>query len=118
MAPIRMFSAQQWPSWLTQEKGAGIDIVRTESNDAVFNLATEEYIFEHLEIANPILYLWRNKPTIIFGKHQNPWKECHVQKLEQEDVNLARRKSGGGCVYHDLGNSTFSFINPVEDFQK
>ena len=64
------------------------------------------------------MFLWRNQPTIIIGKHQNPWKECHVQKLEQDGVILARRKSGGGCVYQDLGNSVFSFINPISDFSK
>lgn len=93
-------------------------MLRAESNDILFNLATEEYIFEHVEIANPLLYLWRNSPTIIIGKHQNPWKECHVQKLEDDNVTLARRKSGGGCVYQDLGNSVFSFINPVKDYGK
>ena len=90
----------------------------SESNDILLNLATEEYIFETLEVQNPILFLYRNSPTIIIGKHQNPWKECHVQKLEQDKVVLARRKSGGGCVYQDLGNSVFSFINPIDDFGK
>ena len=84
----------------------------------MFNLATEEYIFEHVDITNPILFLWRNSPTIIIGKHQNPWKECHVQRLEEDNIVLARRKSGGGCVYQDLGNSVFSFINPIDDFAK
>jgi lipoate-protein ligase A len=60
------------------------------------------------------LFLYRNTPTIIIGKHQNPWKECHVQKLEEDKVVLARRKSGGGCVYQDLGNTVFSFINPID----
>ena len=71
-------SGLPWPEFLTEEKGAGIDIIKAESNDILFNLATEEYIFEHVEVANPILFLWRNSPTIIIGKHQNPWKECHV----------------------------------------
>lgn len=82
------------------------------------NLATEEYIFDHCNVVNPTLFLWRNKPTIIIGKHQNPWKECKVQQLEEDGITLARRKSGGGCVYQDLGNSVFSFINPVEQFEK
>ena len=107
-----------WPSFLTQEKGKAIDVITAESNNILFNLATEEYIFEHCEVVNPILFLWRNTPTIIIGKHQNPWKECHVQKLDDDGVILARRKSGGGCVYQDLGNSVFSFINPVTDFAK
>ena len=111
-------SNSELPSFLTKEAGAGIDVITAESNNILFNLATEEYIFEHCELKNPILFLWRNSPTIIIGKHQNPWKECHVQKLDEDGVILARRKSGGGCVYQDLGNSVFSFINPVGDFAK
>ena len=115
----RSFSTTvSFPSFLTEEKGKGIDILYAESQDILFNLATEEYMYEHINIANPVLFLWRNKPTIIIGKHQNPWKECRVQLLEQDGVVLARRKSGGGCVYQDLGNSVFSFLNPIADFSK
>jgi lipoate-protein ligase A len=67
-----------WPKFLTQQSGKAVDVLISESNDIVFNLATEEYIFEHLDIKNPLLFLYRNKPTIIIGKHQNPWKECFV----------------------------------------
>ena len=111
---LRAFSTHQWPSFLSQGTGK-IDIITAESNNILFNLATEEYIFEHIEIENPLLFLWRNNPTIIMGKHQNPWKECRVQLLEENNVMLARRKTGGGCVYQDLGNSVFSFINPVKE---
>lgn len=83
----------------------------------MFNLATEEFIFEHVELVNPILFLYRNSKTIIIGKHQNPWKECRVQLLEEDGVTLARRKSGGGCVYQDFGNTVFSFINPINSFE-
>jgi len=62
-------SKQEWPSFLTQTRGAGIDVITAESNNILFNLATEEYMFEHVEIANPVLFLWRNSPTIIIGKH-------------------------------------------------
>jgi lipoate-protein ligase A len=93
-----------------------VDILRAESEDILFNLATEDYLYEHLPLRNPLLFLWRNRPTIIVGKHQNPWKECRVQLLDAHGVTLARRKSGGGCVYQDLGNSVFSFMNPVSDF--
>ena len=64
-------------SFLSTEKGL-IDIIRAESNNILFNLATEEYMFEHLDLVSPVLFLWRNTPTIIMGKHQNPWKECRV----------------------------------------
>lgn len=94
----RLFSTN-WPRFLTQEQGKAVDVMISESNDIMLNLAVEEFIFEQLDAVNPILFLYRNKPTIIIGKHQNPWKECHVQKLEQDGVVLARRKSGGGAVY-------------------
>ena len=115
----RLFSSS-WPRFLTQEHGKAVDVMISESNDIMLNLAAEEFIFEHLDVVNPLLFLYRNKPTIIIGKHQNPWKECHVHKLEQDGVVLARRKSGGGAVYQDLGNSVFCFINPInaeQDFK-
>ena len=46
-----------------------VDVIRAESNDILFNLATEEYLFDHLTAKNPVLFLWRNTPTIIIGKH-------------------------------------------------
>jgi lipoate-protein ligase A len=113
---VRSFSAQ-WPDWLTSKSGQA-DILISSSNDINFNLSIEEYLFENLEIKNPLLFLYQNDKTIIIGKHQNPWKECHVQRLEDDGVTLARRKSGGGCVYQDLGNSVFSFMNPIHDFSK
>lgn len=105
------------PSFLSAHAGR-VDVLHAESQDILFNLATEEYMYEHLPLASPVLFLWRNTRTIIIGKHQNPWKECRVQKLNEDGVVLARRKSGGGAVYQDLGNSVFSFLNPITDFQK
>jgi len=63
---------------LSKPDSKQVDILRAESNDILFNLATEEFMFEQLIVNNPTLFLWRNKPTIIMGKNQNPWKECHV----------------------------------------
>lgn len=73
----RQFSAQV-PRFLSEDPNSAIDILYAESNDILFNLATEEYMYEHLNIVNPVLFLWRNSKTIIIGKHQNPWKECRV----------------------------------------
>lgn len=109
--------ASTWPSFLAPQSSSSIDILETESQDINFNLATEEFLFEHVDQRNPSLFLWRNTPAIIMGKHQNPWKECRVQKLEADGVTLARRPTGGGCVYRDLGDTGFSFINPHASFE-
>jgi len=106
-----------WPSFLAPPSSSAVDILETESQDIFFNLATEEYLFEHVDVRNPSLFLWRNRPAIIMGKHQNPWKECRVQQLEADGVALARRPTGGGCVYRDLGDTGFSFMNPHASFE-
>lgn len=90
-----------------------VKVITSTSNDIIFNLATEEYLFEKSKVLHPILFLWRNDKTIVIGKHQNPWKECRTKEMGRDGVNLARRKSGGGAVYQDLGNTCFSFLDPL-----
>ncbi len=65
-------------------------------------------------VKEPTLFLWRNKPTVIVGRHQNPWKECNLKRMEEADVALARRYSGGGAVYQDLGCTTFTFLHKLQ----
>jgi hypothetical protein len=57
-----------------------------------------------------ILLMWISEPCIVFGRHQNPWLECNVKESLKKGVKIVRRYSGGGCVYHDLGNLNISFI--------
>merc|ERR1719491_118612 len=64
----------------------------------------------------PLMYLWRPAPVITIGRHQNPWKECVLSKLEEDKVALARRRSGGGAVFQDPGCSVFTFIEPSGTF--
>lgn len=85
--------------------------------DPFHNLAVEKHLMDTLPEDTAILYLWQNRHTIVVGRNQNPWYECDVEGFLQSGGQIARRLSGGGAVYHDLGNLNFTFILPKAEFE-
>lgn len=81
-----------------------------ESNDGWRNLAADEYFLNHIGKDEILLHIYINAPSVIIGKNQNAWRECNLKAMDADGVKLVRRISGGGAVYHDLGNVNFSFI--------
>lgn len=84
--------------------------IENKSTKPWFNLALEEYALKFLDIDDPIIILWQNEPSIIIGRNQNTIEEINNKYIKNNNINVVRRLSGGGAVYHDLGNINFTFI--------
>lgn len=88
-------------------------------HDPAVNLALEEYLLRHSRTDEDLLLFYINSPSIIIGRHQNTLEEINASYIKRYEIQVVRRLSGGGAVYHDLGNLNFSFITDYhrENFQ-
>jgi len=82
----------------------------SDSTDPYYNLALEQYVFDYLDRKHEYFMLWQNHNTIVVGKHQNTIQEINLEYVKENHITVARRLSGGGAVYHDMGNLCFTFI--------
>ena len=87
-----------------------LQVIVSSRFDPFLNRAVEQYLTDNQEEDTVTMYLWKNQQTVVIGYNQNPYSECNVQLLLDEGGHLMRRGTGGGAVYHDLGNINFSFI--------
>lgn len=95
-------------------------LINNTNTNAYFNLAMEEYFLKNA--TEDVFMLWRNESTIVVGKNQNTLSEINYEYVKENNIKVVRRQSGGGAVFHDLGNINFTFIscndNSFSDFKK
>ena len=95
-----------------------IVFIEAFTTDPAFNLAMEEYFFEAMPRDRSYFMTWQNDNAIIIGKHQNTLSEINLPFVQSHGIRVVRRLSGGGAVYHDLGNLNFTFITDAEPTQQ
>ncbi len=90
-------------------------LVISEETNPYYNLALEEELLKTVRNNETILYLWQNDKTVVIGRNQNPYLECNIDYMNENNIFLARRISGGGAVFHDLANLNFTFVTKEEN---
>ena len=97
-------------------KGGTIMVyIESPSTNPAFNLALEQYVFDRMDRSQEYFMLWQNDNTVVIGKNQNAFAEVNQKVADAKHISVVRRLSGGGAVYHDLGNLNFTFILNAKD---
>ena len=95
---------------MTSHDKINLHIIIGTQDNPYLNLSVESSLLDNYSENTITLFLWKNRQTVVIGTNQNPYSECDVETLLNEGGHIARRRTGGGAVYHDLGNLNFSFI--------
>ena len=92
--------------------------LRNPNTDPYYNMAFDEYALQQLALEEPLFYLWQNRPAVIIGLNQNAYAEVNLDYLRENNIALVRRVTGGGAVYHDLGNLNYTIVGKVKDLDR
>ena len=92
--------------------------LRNKNTDPYYNMAFDEFCLESLPIDEPVFFLWQNRPAVIVGLNQEVNTEVNLDYLNKNNIALVRRVTGGGAVYHDLGNLNYTIVGRSEDLER
>lgn len=92
--------------------------LKNPNTDPYYNMAFDEYCLESLRVDEPVFYLWQNRPAVIIGLNQEVNTEVNLEYLQSQGIALVRRVTGGGAVYHDLGNLNYTIVGPSDDLER
>jgi len=95
-----------------------LQVLWSNSQDPYLNAAHEEWLYTNIAPKEPLFFLWQNTDSVCIGRYQNPWSELHMRAIEEENIPVVRRISGGGTVFHDLGNLNISYMHPGSEYDK
>ena len=86
--------------------------------DPHWNMALDQFMLDGFPNTEPVFWLWQNAPAVIIGRNQSAYAEVNLPFLQEQGIVLARRCTGGGAVYHDLGNLNYSFVGPISRMEE
>ncbi len=96
---------------MTKRRAKSLALWLSKSHCIFQNLAFEDLLYRKTDFTDQDnVLIWRSDPVVVIGRHQNPWREANLKYLRENGIKLARRNSGGGTVFHDLGNVNFSVL--------